>query len=113
MWEAITSLGESPRSEFVYNLDDSSFPLQGHAAIRSAMTTMIIRDGSDKHSANFSTERKLNALAHTIQAHNFYTYHHTPTYRLTAGVVGTPLMILQPVSFIFAVLHCPLGLCEL
>ena len=34
-------------------------------------------------------------------------------YPLTARVVGTPLMILQPVSFIFAVLHCPLGLCEL
>ena len=34
-------------------------------------------------------------------------------YPLTARVVGTPLMILQPVSFIFAVLYCPLGLCEL
>ena len=32
---------------------------------------------------------------------------------LTARVVGAPHMILQPVSSIFPVLHCPLGLAEL
>ena len=32
---------------------------------------------------------------------------------LTARVVGAPQMILQPVSSIFPVLHCPLGLAEL
>ena len=34
-------------------------------------------------------------------------------YILTTRVVGAPEMILQPVSSIFSVLHCPLGLCEL
>ena len=34
-------------------------------------------------------------------------------YPLTARVVGAPQMILQPVSFIFPVLHYPLGLAEL
>ena len=37
------------------------------------------------------------------------------TNPLTARVVGTPQMILQPVFFspFFPVLHCPLGLAEL
>ncbi|KAK7094207.1 arylsulfatase B-like [Littorina saxatilis] len=34
MWDAITSLGPSPRNEFIYNLDDTILPIEGHAAIR-------------------------------------------------------------------------------
>ncbi|WP_419631123.1 hypothetical protein, partial [Thiolapillus sp.] len=34
-------------------------------------------------------------------------------YPLTTKVVGAPQMISQPVSSIFPVLHCPLGLGEL
>ena len=34
-------------------------------------------------------------------------------YPLTARVVGAPQMISRPVSSIFPVLHCPLGLGEL
>ena len=35
------------------------------------------------------------------------------TYPLTARVVGAPQMISQPVSSIYPVLHCPVGLGEL
>ena len=35
------------------------------------------------------------------------------TNSLTTRIVGAPQMILQPVSSIFPVLHCPLGLGEL
>ena len=39
--------------------------------------------------------------------------HHLIIYLLTARVVGAPQIILQPVSEIFPVLHCPLGPAEL
>ncbi|XP_025083095.1 LOW QUALITY PROTEIN: arylsulfatase B-like [Pomacea canaliculata] len=41
MWEAISTFGPSPRTEFIYNLDNSSLPLQGHAAIRQGDFKLI------------------------------------------------------------------------
>lgn len=41
MWEALTTLGASPRSEFIYNLDYDQLPLEGHAAIRQGDYKLI------------------------------------------------------------------------
>ena len=46
-----------------------------------------------------------------VRCHNLIF--HYLTYPLTARVVGAPQLISQPVSYIFPVLHCPLGLAEL
>lgn len=42
MWEAISTFGASPRTEFIYNLDNSSLPLQGHAAIRYGLDLSVL-----------------------------------------------------------------------
>lgn len=42
MWEAISTFGPSPRTEFIYNLDNSSLPLQGHAAIRYGLDLSVL-----------------------------------------------------------------------
>ncbi|KAK7481420.1 hypothetical protein BaRGS_00027376 [Batillaria attramentaria] len=41
MWDAITSMGPSPRTGFVYNLDDMNPPFEGHAAIREGDYKLI------------------------------------------------------------------------
>ena len=56
-------------------------------------------------------------LTHTTVPSAKQTYYYEPsfpfTYPLTAGVVVATQMTSQPVSSIFSVLHCPLGLCGL
>nr|KAG5694741.1 hypothetical protein BaRGS_031557 [Batillaria attramentaria] len=41
MWDAITSMGPSPRTGFVYNLDNMNPPVEGHAAIREGDYKLI------------------------------------------------------------------------
>ena len=48
-----------------------------------------------------------------LSLHHHHHHHHRRHLSLTARVVGAPQMISLPVSFIFPVLHCPLGLAEL
>ena len=48
-----------------------------------------------------------------LSLHHHHHHHHRRHLSLTARVVGAPQMISLPVSFIFPVLHCPLGLGEL
>ncbi|XP_076451993.1 arylsulfatase B-like isoform X2 [Babylonia areolata] len=42
MWDAIRTGSASPRSEFIYNLDDKFFPAEGHAGIRQGDYKLLV-----------------------------------------------------------------------
>ncbi|XP_025084343.1 LOW QUALITY PROTEIN: arylsulfatase B-like [Pomacea canaliculata] len=42
IWDAISNYTPSPRTEFIYNLDDMFIPLEGHAAIRQGDYKLIV-----------------------------------------------------------------------
>lgn len=42
LWPALSSGGPSPRTEFIYNLDDMFIPLEGHAGIRQGDYKLLI-----------------------------------------------------------------------
>lgn len=78
MWEAITSMGPSPRTGFVYNLDDMNPPFEGHAAIREGDYKLIkgfpgLYSGWYPPDQEYNADEDQLAMARELEAPNLIT----------------------------------------
>ena len=101
----ILCMNTTARPQLVYRYSRYTPPPCVNLSILLQPERSEARLGHRVHSRNWSEDQKLVMIIKSPSSHLLYP--------LTAGVVGAPQMTSQPVSFIFSVLHCPLGLCEL